>query len=88
MNPHIKLKLTTALVKYDERQKRGKSYNRYAFAIYLRGLRAVEEEVDAGASVARAIYDHYQGRLLSALERAIEVPLTYKGGGHDKGRPD
>jgi hypothetical protein len=87
MDPHVKLKLTTALIKYDQRQRRGKYHNPHALGIYLKGLAEVEREVDAGASVARAIYDNFNDRLLTALEKAVGVPVTYGGGSQDKGRP-
>jgi hypothetical protein len=45
-------------------------------------------EMTAGKSLARALYDNFNDRLLTALETAAGVPVTYGGGARDKGRPD
>jgi hypothetical protein len=33
------------------------------------------------------LYDNFNDRLLTALEKAAGVPITYGGGGKDRGRP-
>jgi len=76
-----------ALTEYDRKQSKKSCYNRYALGIYLRNLQQVADDVEAGASIARALYDNFNDRVLSACEKAVGLPLTYGGGGHDKGRP-
>lgn len=87
MCPHTRLKLETALIKYDRRQSRSKSYNRYALGIYLKVFQEVIEKVDSGFSLARALYDSYNGRLLTTLEKSVGLPPTYGGGAKSTGRP-
>ena len=87
IDPSTDLKLVTAINKYDERQAKMKYYNRYALPQYLAAIQKVREEVASGKTLARALYDNYNGRLLSALEKSVGLPLTYGGGGADKGRP-
>jgi hypothetical protein len=87
MDPHVRLKLETALIAHDRRQAKGKHHNPHALAIYLRALQEATEATSHGHSLARALHDHFNGRLLSALERAAGLELTYGGGGHDRGRP-
>ncbi len=100
---HTRLKLQTAIVKYDQREatraakakltagRRGipRAYhNPYALAHYCAGLERVDEATDSGTSLARALYDNFQGRILTALERAVDLPPTYGGGAQSTGRPD
>lgn len=89
---HLRLKLDTVLVKEDQRQERaaikaGRRHNIYAMSIMLRGLQAAMADMHRGVSVGRALYDHFNGRLLTALERAAGVPVTYGGGPKSTGRP-
>ena len=74
----VRLKLDTAIIKYDERQKRGKYYNPYAFAQYCGALQRVERYVDNGADLRLALLNCFQGRLVDALLRAVELPVTTK----------
>jgi hypothetical protein len=48
----------------------------------------VEAEIAGGKSIARALYDGFCARLLTRLEKAAGVPVTYGGGARSKGRPD
>ena len=78
----LEAKLAAAITQWDKRQR-----NPNAGAIALRRLDDALAEIKAGKSVARALYDNFNDRLLTALEKAAGVPITYGGGGHDKGRP-
>jgi hypothetical protein len=86
-------KLVTAAIKFDERQeaaaKRSKRgyHNRYALGHYLRAIEGMAEDVAKGKSLARSLYDHANDRFLTALEKAVGVPVTYGGGSQDRGRP-
>jgi hypothetical protein len=80
-------KLMTAIRQHDEREARGRRYNANAFAIYCRALQTVDEDMAAGASLARALYDSFQDRLLTRLEQAVSLPVTYGGGAKSTGRP-
>jgi hypothetical protein len=81
------LKLQTALIKYDARQRRGKRYNPYAIAHYMKALASVREACDSGSTLAQALYDNFNDRLLTCVERASGLPVTFGGGSHDVGRP-
>jgi hypothetical protein len=96
LDQHTHLKLETALIAFDDRNRKAavKSklgrghYNPHALAIYLRGFAAMKEEVRAGEkTLAQGLYDHFNGRLLSALERSVGLPVTYGGGPQSAGRP-
>jgi hypothetical protein len=76
-------KLVHAITVWD-RQNR----NPYAGAIALCALHKAEADIASGTSVARALYDHFNDRLLTTLEKAAGVPVTYGGGRRDHGRPD
>ena len=79
----LRNKLVHEIAKWDRRNS-----NPYAGAIALRALDRAFGEIETGASVARALYDNFNDRLLTHLEKAAGVAVTYGGGGHDKGRPE
>jgi hypothetical protein len=87
MDAHMRLKLVSTLTEYDRKESTKKYHNRFALGIYLQSLHSAEDDIKEGSSLARALYDHFNGRLLTALEKAAGVPVTYGGGGHDRGRP-
>lgn len=88
MDATIRQKLVSAAIAFDQRQSRGKHHNPYSLGHYLKAIDQIESDVDAGVSLASALYDGACDRFLSALERAVGLPLTYGGGGQDRGRPD
>jgi hypothetical protein len=75
-------KLTSAIARWDRRQR-----NPHAGAIALQRLDEALEEIAAGKSLARALYDNFNDRLLTVLEQAAGLPVTFGGGAHDTGRP-
>ena len=91
----LRVALSHALTRFDrleeakaiENPKRN-SHNVYALGIYLRRLDDVMEEIEAGSSLARALYDNFNDRLLTFMEKTAGLPITYGGGRADKGRPD
>lgn len=74
--------LESAIAQWDRKQR-----NPHAGAIALQRLDRALDEVAAGKSLARALYDNFNDRLLTALEQAAGLPVTYGGGAADKGRP-
>ena len=62
-------------------------HNVYALGLYLGRVDSVIADVAGGTSLARALYDNFQDRLLTRLEKACGLPVTYEGGSHDTGRP-
>jgi hypothetical protein len=75
-------KLESAIAQWDRRQR-----NPHAGAIALQRLDQALTEVRDGKSLARALYDNFNDRLLTALEKAAGLPVTFGGGAHDRGRP-
>jgi hypothetical protein len=61
--------------------------NIYRLGLLLNQLEKVDNEVSQGVSLARALYDNFDGRLLTRLEKAVGLTPTFGGGGHDTGRP-
>jgi len=85
----LDVRLVMAVTEYDRKLEAKGDVNIYRLGIILKGLDAVHEGIAEGKSVARALYDSgFHGRLLSALEKAAGVALTYRGGGKDRGRPE
>lgn len=78
----LKTKLEATIAAWDRRQS-----NPSAGAIALQRLDDTMAEIISGTSVARALYDNFNDRLLTALEKAAGVPVTFGGGAHDTGRP-
>ena len=78
----MKSRLEAAIAQWDRRQK-----NHHAGAIALLRLDEALAEVSTGKSLARALYDNFNDRLLTALETAANLPITYGGGAADTGRP-
>lgn len=72
-----------AVTRWDRSEELKPGHNHYALALYLARL----DDRKPGQSVAQFLYDNFNGRLLSHLERWFGVPVTYGGGAHDKGRP-
>jgi len=87
IDPRIRFTLVMAITTYDRKESTKRYYNRYALGIMLRALDDAMSEVAEGTSLHRALYDHFNGRVLTALEKAAGLPITYGGGGHDTGRP-
>ena len=78
----LKQRLESTIAQWDRRQR-----NRSAGAIALLRLDEALQEVTDGKSLARALYDNFNDRLLTALEKAAGLPVTFGGGAHDRGRP-
>lgn len=78
----MRMRLEHAIAQWDQRQR-----NPNAGAIALMRLDDAIAEIVAGKSVPQALYDNFNDRLLTVLEQAAGVSVTYGGGTHDKGRP-
>jgi AraC-like DNA-binding protein len=84
----IRAGLTRAVTRYARSQENRKSYNRYALGQYLIRMDEICRAVECGeATLARALYDNFNDRLLTYLEKAAGVKITYGGGAADKGCP-
>lgn len=66
--------LVHAATQYDIRQARGKRYNHYALAQYLRRIQEVEEEIAAGKPLRAALLGAFHGRLLDCSLVAVGEP--------------
>ena len=80
-------RLLSAVTQYDAKLE-ARQPNMYRLGIILKQLDKVYTEIAEGKSVARALYDNFSDRLLTALEKAAGVPVTYGGGAKSKGRPE
>lgn len=69
-------KLSSALIQYDEKQRKKKGYNRNAIALYLQALDRAVDDVAAGESVRRALCLNFTGRLLDVLLKSIGEPIS------------
>jgi hypothetical protein len=78
-------KLVHAICEWDRATR---NQSPYAASLALARLAEVEAEIASGKSVARALYDGFCDRLLTRLEKAAGVPVTYGGGARSTGRPD
>ena len=83
----LEYRLLSAVTQYDAKLE-ARQPNMYRFGIILKQLDKVYTEIAEGKSVARALYDNFSDRLLTALEKAAGVPVTYGGGAKSKGRPE
>jgi predicted GNAT superfamily acetyltransferase len=88
----LEFKLEHVVTAFDTKEeakcaKRGRHFNHYALSIYLGRVAEVVALVESGVSLHRALYDNFQDTLLTALEKACALPVTYGGGAHDTGRP-
>lgn len=72
MDKAIRDKLVSALIRYDERQKKSRHYNPYAIGIYLGGLDRAEERMSEGMGLREALRASFHGRLLEALFKAAD----------------
>ena len=68
--------LVSALVKSDKRLP-VKNPNAYRMGLYLEGLERMEDLNPC--CLAHGLYGYFNDRLLSALERAVGLPVTYGG---------
>jgi hypothetical protein len=85
--------LQSIVTRYDQaeearelKRKHGR-VNVYRLGLLLAMVDRVEADIAAGASLHHALYDNANDRLLTLLERACGLPVTYGGGAHDTGRP-
>ena len=79
----LRMKLESAIARWDRPQR-----NPHAGALALLRLDEALAEIAAGKSLARALYDNFNDRLLTALETAAGLPVTCGDGASDKGRPE
>lgn len=70
----LRLALSTAMLRFDEKQRHTRGYNSHAFAIYLDRLNDVMDDISKGADVRAAIVAGYNGRLCNALLKACKLP--------------
>ena len=84
----LEVRLTMAVTEYDRKLEAKGNINFYRLGIILKQLDKVHEEIAEGKSVGRALFDNFNDRLLTALEKAAGVPITYGGGAKSKGRPE
>ena len=88
-------RLNALLARYDRKQEELAARNRryhhssYALGLYLARADEVLEEISRGSSIPRALYDNFNGQLLTFLEKSFKLPVTYHGDLEmDTGRPD
>lgn len=86
--PDLYRTLTHTVTAFDRKEEGKRGYNHYALAIYLSRCSDVIAEMESGKSLHRALYDNFNDRLLTALEKTCKLPVTYGGGACDTGRPD
>ena len=82
----LRTKLAHTVTTHDIKESKKKGYNPNALALYIGRVDDVCNDVAAGASLGRALYDNFNDRLLTTLEKACGLPVTYGGGSQDKGR--
>jgi len=67
----ISLTLGRALTRYDAKQQGKRSYNPYALNLYLEAAERVEEAVNAGTPLRKALTDNFNDRLLDVVLKAM-----------------
>lgn len=73
----VRAALVHAVTQYDIRQSRGKRYNPYALAQYLRRVDDICSDIASGAPVRAAIVAGMSGSLLQTCLKAVgEAPAT------------
>jgi hypothetical protein len=87
-NADLRARLVHAATEYDMKREAKGDVNPARLSLIFARLDLVEQEIAAGTSVARALYDNFNDRLLTVLEKAAGVPVTYGGGKRSTGRPD
>jgi len=80
-------KLRQTVLAHVARNERRFSNPTAAAALMLGALQRSKDAYNSGTSLARALYDEFNDRILTALEKAAGVPVTFGGGRDDKGRP-
>lgn len=82
-DPHTHLRLVSAIVHYDKRLTE-RDGNIARLSLILRALNRAEEE--HSCCWAHRLYDNFSDRLLSALEKALALSVTYGRGTSDHER--
>ena len=77
MNQHLKLKMFTAVRKYDEAEERKAIKKNYPHSIYLcahclRAVTDIENDINDGVDPETAIKNHSLGRFQTALLRCLK----------------
>ena len=82
-DPKLNFKLVSAVTEYDRKQEaryRSKGpgfYNIYALSHYLNAVQEAEKEIKQGVPVRKALVNHFNGRLLDVVLKAVgEAPST------------
>lgn len=88
LDEKTRFKLDMAITEYDRRESTKAHYNPNGLGLMFKRLQEyVIPEMAAGSTLAQALYDNFNDRLLTALEKACGLPVTYGGGKQSKGRP-
>lgn len=74
MDALVRHKLSHAATEYDRKQSTRKGYNMYALSHYLGAVQDIEEDVDKGVELRKAIVTRTTGRLATALLKAVGLP--------------
>jgi alkyl hydroperoxide reductase subunit AhpC len=64
-------KLVHAVTEHDRKAAKGKRYNMWALPQYLRAIDEAMFLIDDGLSVRAALCQHFSGRLLDAVLKAV-----------------
>jgi hypothetical protein len=75
----IKDKLVHAATRYDERESKKAGYNPYALGQYFARIDEVSADIERGADPRAAIVAGFNGRLASAMLKAIGQGAISKG---------
>lgn len=65
-------KLIHAATEYDRKQSTKRGYNHHALALYFAAIDETITEYDKGTPITRALENHFNDRLLTVLQRAVQ----------------
>ncbi len=76
MNPFDYLKIQTALIKLDSKQRRKAGYNPYAMSHYMGALGNIKDMVKSGSTLRAACCACLCGRLLDVVLKSLGEPIS------------
>lgn len=78
MTPIQHAALLNTLTKHDERERKKKYFNPYAFGHYCKALNNCEQHTKNGACLRDALLNCFNGRLLDKLLKAVNLDAATK----------
>ena len=76
IEPSIRLKLQTVIIKHDQMEAKKRFYNPYALGLYCEALNRLDRYYALGYDLRLCLLNCFNGRLLDKMLKAANLPVS------------